>query len=134
MKPEGVYVPSISPFDKHGAIVFDALETRIEYWVDGGVSGIVANASTGEAPYLSREEKKKIIKFMIDKVDGRAQVFAGTGAMGTRETIELTRDAKEAGAEAALVTTPFFFKPTGDEIAMHFIDLLDAVEIGRAHV
>ena len=129
MKPEGVYVPSITPFDKHGEIVFDALETLIEYWVDGGVSGIVANASTGEAPYLSREEKKSIIEFMIDKVDGRAQVFAGTGSMGTRETIMLTRDAKEAGAEAALVTTPFFFKPTGDEIAMHFITLMDAVDL-----
>ena len=129
MKPEGVYVPSITPFDKRGEIVFDALEKLIEYWVDGGVSGIVANASTGEAPYLSREEKKKIIEFMIEKVDGRAQVFAGTGSMGTRETITLTRDAKEAGAEAALVTTPFFFKPTGDEIATHFIDLLDAVDL-----
>lgn len=129
MKPEGVYVPSITPFDERGEIVFDALEKLIEYWVDGGVSGIVANASTGEAPYLSREEKKKIIEFMVEKVDGRAQVFAGTGSMGTRETISLTRDAKEAGAEAALVTTPFFFKPTGDEIAMHFINLLDAVDL-----
>ncbi|MCK4703647.1 dihydrodipicolinate synthase family protein, partial [Candidatus Bathyarchaeota archaeon] len=61
MKPEGVYVPSITPFDKHGEIVFEALERLVEHWVDGGVSGIVANASTGEAPYLSREEKTSII-------------------------------------------------------------------------
>jgi 4-hydroxy-tetrahydrodipicolinate synthase len=129
MKPEGVYVPSITPFDKHGEILFDALETLIEYWVEGGVSGVVVNASTGEAPYLCREEKTRIIEFMVEKVDGRAQVFAGTGSMGTRETIMLTRDAKEAGAEAALVTTPFFFKPTGDEIAEHFIALTDAVDL-----
>jgi 4-hydroxy-tetrahydrodipicolinate synthase len=129
LKPTGVYVPTVTPFDKHGEIRFDALETLIKHWLGGGVSGLVANASTGEAPYLSRDEKTSIIEFMVEKVDGRAQVYAGTGAMSTRETIALTRDAREAGAEAALVTTPFFFKPTGDEIADHYIALLDAVDL-----
>jgi 4-hydroxy-tetrahydrodipicolinate synthase len=129
MKPEGVFVPCITPFNKYGEIMFDALEDLVDYWINGRVSGIVANASTGEAPYLSREEKRKIIEFLIDKVDGRVKVFAGTGAMSTRETIELSRDAKEVGAQAALVITPFFYKPTGDEIADHFIDLLDAVDL-----
>lgn len=129
MKPTGVYVPTVTPFDGHGEIMFDALENLIEHWLSGGVSGLVANASTGEAPYLSRDEKRRIIEFMVEKVDGRAQVYAGTGAMGTRETIALTRDARDAGAEAALVTTPFFFKPTGDEIADHYLALLNAVEL-----
>ncbi len=129
MKPTGVYVPTVTPFDDRGEIMFDALEKLMERWLEGGVSGLVANASTGEAPYLSRDEKKRIIEFMVEKVDGRAQVYAGTGSMGTRETITLTRDAREAGAEAALVTTPFFFKPTGDEIAEHFISLMDAVDL-----
>jgi 4-hydroxy-tetrahydrodipicolinate synthase len=129
MKPTGVYVPTVTPFDKDGEIRFDALETLVEHWLGGGVSGLVANASTGEAPYLSRDEKTRIIEFMVEKVDGRAQVYAGTGAMSTRETIALTRDAKAAGAEAALVTTPFFFKPTGDEIADHYIALMDAVDL-----
>ena len=129
LKPTGVYVPTVTPFDEHGEIKFDALEALIEHWLGGGVSGLVANASTGEAPYLSRDEKKRIIEFMVEKVDGRGQVFAGTGSMGTRETIELTRDARDAGAEAALVTTPFFFKPTGDEIAEHFIALMGAVDL-----
>ena len=129
LKPTGVYVPTVTPFDEQGEIRFDALEKLIAHWLDGGVSGLVANASTGEAPYLSRDEKKSIIEFMVEKVDGRAQVYAGTGAMGTRETITLTRDARDAGAEAALVTTPFFFKPTGDEIAEHFIALTDAVDL-----
>ncbi len=129
MKPTGVYVPTVTPFDDRGEIMFDALEKLMERWLEGGVSGLVANASTGEAPYLSRDEKRRIIEFMVEKVDGRAQVYAGTGSMGTRETITLTRDAREAGAEAALVTTPFFFKPTGDEIAEHFISLMDAVDL-----
>jgi len=129
VKPAGVYVPTITPFDEQGEIRFDALEKLIEYWIEGGVSGLVANASTSEAPYLGRDEKKSIIEFMVEKVDGRAQVYAGTGSMGTRETIALTRDAKDTGAEAALVTTPFFFKPTGDEIAEHFIALMDAVDL-----
>ncbi len=129
LKPTGVYVPTITPFDKHGEIMFDALEALIEHWIGGGVSGLVANASTSEAPYLGRDEKKKIIEFMIDKVDGRVQVYAGTGTMGTRETITLTMDAKDSGAEAALVTTPFFFKPTSDEIAEHYITLMDTVDL-----
>ncbi|MCW4051379.1 MAG: 4-hydroxy-tetrahydrodipicolinate synthase [Candidatus Bathyarchaeota archaeon] len=129
MRPEGLYVPNITPFDKHGEIMYDALGELIEHWIAAGVTGLVANASTGEAPYLSREEKRGILEYMVDKIDGRIQLFAGTGAMSTRETIKLTKDAKEAGAEVALVATPFFFKPTGDEIKQHFIDIMDAVDL-----
>ncbi len=92
----------------------------IDFWIGAGVSGVVGNASTGEGPYLSREEKREVLGFLVERVDGRAKAIAGTGAMSTRETIELTRDAADAGAEAALVTTPFFFKPTDEEIFQHF--------------
>lgn len=129
MKPEGIFVPNITPFDKQGEIMYDALEELVEHWIGCGVSGIVANASTGEAPYLSREEKRRVIEFMVERVDGRVRVFAGTGAMGTRETIILTSDAQGAGAEAALVTTPFFFKPSDDEIYGHYTDLMSAVDL-----
>ena len=129
MKPEGIYVPNITPFNKKGEIQYNALEKLIEYWVKTGLSGMVVNASTGEAPYLSKTEKRKLIEYVVEKVDGRFRVFAGTGAMSTRDTIELTQEAKEAGAEAALVTTPFFFKPSSDEIYNHFIDLMNAVDI-----
>ncbi|MFC1803333.1 4-hydroxy-tetrahydrodipicolinate synthase [Thermoproteota archaeon] len=129
MKPEGIYVPNITPFDKDGAIMFDAFDELIEYWIKGGVSGIVTNASTGEAPYLSREEKKQITEFIKEKVGNKIKVFAGTGSMSTWETIQFTTDALEVGAEAALITTPFFFKPSDGEIKQYFIDILDAVDI-----
>jgi dihydrodipicolinate synthase/N-acetylneuraminate lyase len=106
LKPEGIYVPNITPFNRKGEIMYDKFNDLIEYWVKGGVSGIVANASTGEAPYLSRDEKIKLIGFIKEQAKGRIRVYAGTGAMSTWQTIELTKDAKEAGAEVALITTP----------------------------
>jgi 4-hydroxy-tetrahydrodipicolinate synthase len=129
MKPEGIFVPNITPFTNKDEVNFIALEALIEFWISSGVSGIVANASTGEAPYLSIEEKKQILEFIIEKVDSRIHVYAGTGAMSTKETINLTKDAKEAGAEIALVTTPFFFKPSNNGIKQHYIDLMDSVDI-----
>ena len=99
LKPEGIYVPNVTPFNNEGEIMYDALGELVEYWIKGGITGIVANASTGEAPYLSRDEKIKIIQYIKEKAGNRAKVYAGTGAMSTWETIELTKDAKDAGAE-----------------------------------
>lgn len=129
MKPKGIYVPNVTPFTNKGEINYNGLESLLEFWIKNGVSGIVANASTGEAPYISRKEKTSIIEFMIERIDGRAQVFAGTGAMSTQETILLSIDAKNAGAEALLVTTPFFFKPSDEGIKQHFVDLIDSVDL-----
>ena len=129
LKLDGVYVPNITPFDEKGEIQYDALAELIEYWIHAGVSGVVANASTGESPYLSREELQKVLRFVIDHIDGRVQVMAGTGAMATRETIELTRDAKNEGADAALITSPWFFRPTEEEIYRHYAAVLNAVDL-----
>jgi 4-hydroxy-tetrahydrodipicolinate synthase len=126
---EGVYVPNVTPFDTKGEIQYEALGELIEYWVRAGVSGIVANASTGESPYLNKEEIAEVLGFVIDQVNGRAQVIAGTGAMATRETIELTRNAKNAGAEAALITTPYFFRPSEEELYCHYTAVLSAVDL-----
>jgi len=126
---EGVYVPNVTPFDDRGEIQYLALKELIDFWINAGVSGIVVNASTGESPYLSREELIEVLGFVVDELDGRVQVIAGTGTMATRETIELTLDAKDAGAEAILITTPFFFRPTEKELYQHYAAVLSAVEI-----
>jgi 4-hydroxy-tetrahydrodipicolinate synthase len=126
---EGVYVPNVTPFNASGEIQYEALGELIEYWIGAGVSGIVTNASTGESPYLSRKELTEVLGFVLEKVDGRVQVIAGTGTMATRETIELTRDAKNAGAEAALITTPYFFRPTEEELYRHYAAVLSAVDL-----
>ncbi|MCX6648060.1 MAG: 4-hydroxy-tetrahydrodipicolinate synthase [Candidatus Bathyarchaeota archaeon] len=129
LKLEGVYVPNVTPFDAKGEIQYEALAELIEYWIKAGVSGVVANASTGESPYLSRGELQEVLRFVIDHIDGRVQVIAGTGAMATRETIELTRDANKWGADAALITTPWFFRPTEEELYRHYAAVLSAVDL-----
>jgi 4-hydroxy-tetrahydrodipicolinate synthase len=126
---EGVYVPNITPFDECGNIQYEALGELIEYWIRAGVTGIVTNASTGESPYLNRDELTDVLRFVLEKVDGRIQVIAGTGAMATRETMELTRDAKDAGAEAVLITTPYFFRPTEEELFRHYAVVLSSVDL-----
>jgi len=127
MELKGIYVPNVTPFDRHGRIDEPALADLIEFWLGEGVSGLVVNASTGEGPLLSREEKRRLIGLVMEKVDGRATVIAGTGAIGTRETIELTQDARDLGAEAALVTTPFFFTPSNEELFQHYASLIASV-------
>ena len=129
MKPEGVYVPTITPFDESGEIVFDALGRLIEFWAGCGVSGLEGNASTGAAPYLTRDEKRRIIEYAVERADGKCSIFAGTADLSTRGTIELTRDALDAGAEAALITTPFFYRPSREETAGYFADVIGAVDL-----
>ncbi len=125
----GVYVPCVTPFDTKGEVRYESFGDLVEYWIGAGVSGVVADASTGEAPLMSTEEQGKVLARVIDLVNGRTQVISGTGSMGTRETSELTRRAKEAGANGALITTPWFFRPTEEELYHHFAAVLSAVDI-----
>ncbi|UCH56703.1 MAG: 4-hydroxy-tetrahydrodipicolinate synthase [Candidatus Bathyarchaeota archaeon] len=129
MELEGIYVPNVTPFNQRGEIDGRALSGLIEFWLGAGVSGLVVNASTGEAPMLSREERRDLIAHVIERIDGRGRVIAGTGAVGTRETIRLTKDAWDIGAEAALVVSPYFFRPSDEEVFQHYASLLAAVEL-----
>jgi 4-hydroxy-tetrahydrodipicolinate synthase len=129
MELEGIFVPNVTPFNNYGEIDSVALLNLVDFWMDAGVSGLIVNASTGEGPLISREEKKELIKLVKNKLNGRGKVIAGTGAIGTRDTIELTRDAKNLGVEAALVTTPFFFKPSDEELFRHFTSLMGKVDL-----
>jgi 4-hydroxy-tetrahydrodipicolinate synthase len=97
--------------------------------MEGGVSGLVPCGSNGEAPYLSRQERKKVIETVVDEANGKVPVVAGTGSMSTRETVELTEDAKDLGVDAALVVTPFYFKLSNREICEHYRTLLKSVDI-----
>ena len=129
MKLEGIFVPNLTPFKVDGEIDEEALRELVDYLVEAGISGIVPCGSTGEASYLSREERRLVIEMVTDQVNGRAVVVAGTGVTGTEETIKLTRDALDAGADAALVVTPFYFKLSDKEIFNHYTALLDAVDL-----
>lgn len=126
---KGVFVPNVTPFNRHGMINSDDLGSLIDYWLESGIAGIVVNASTGEAPLISREERRTLIKLVLERVNGKVEVVTGTGAIGTRETIELTRDAEDLGVEAALVITPFFYKPSDEELFQHFASLLASIDM-----
>jgi len=128
-KLEGILVPHVTPFTREGDLDEKALRTCVRYWIEGGVSGLVPCGSNGEAPYLSREERKKIIETVVDEADGKVTVVAGTGSMSTKETILFTRDAKDLGADAALVVTPFYFKLSNREMTEHYKSVLEAVDL-----
>lgn len=129
MKLKGIFVPHITPFSRNGELDLTALRTCLRFWLKGGVSGLVPCGSNGEAPYLSREERIKVIEAVVDEVNGKIPVIAGTGSMSTKETIQFTKDAKDLGVDAALVVTPFYFKPSNKEIYEHYKTVLEAVDI-----
>jgi 4-hydroxy-tetrahydrodipicolinate synthase len=97
--------------------------------LEGGVSGLVPCGSNGEAPYLSRQERIKVIEAVLDEVNGKVPVIAGTGSMSTRETVTFSKDAADLGADAALVVTPFYFKLSDKEIHEHYRAVSGAVDV-----
>lgn len=121
--------PHITAFTKSGELDEAALRRLIHFWLDGGVSGLVSCGSNGEAPYMTREERKRVIEIAVGEADGEVPVIAGTGAPSTRETIMLSRDAKDVGADAVLVVTPYYFKPSNEELVAHYRAILDAVDV-----
>ncbi len=126
---DGIFVPHVTPFSREGDLDEEALRTCVRFWVKGGVSGLVPCGSNGEAPYLSRAERRKVIEIVVDEVNGKITVVAGTGSMSTRETILFTKDAKDLGVDAVLVVTPFYFKLSSREMYEHYSALLEAVDI-----
>ena len=97
---EGIFVPHITPFTLEGKLDEEALRTCVRFWMNGGVSGLMPCGSNGEAPYLSREERRRVIETVVDEANGKVQVIAGTGSMSTWETIQFTEDAKDLGVDA----------------------------------
>lgn len=108
----GSIVALATPFKPNFDIDFDAYARLIEFQLDQGTDGIVPCGCTGEAATLSHAEQEQIIRFCVEKVAGRVPVVAGTGSNNTKEALSLTRYAKEVGADAALLITPYYNKPT----------------------
>jgi len=126
---DGMFVPSITPFTRGGRLDLKALRACVGFWLEGGVSGLVPCGSNGEAPYLSRQERTKVIETVMDEVTGKITVIAGTGSMSTKETIAFTKDAADLGVDAALVVTPFYFKLSNKETYEHYRTVSENVDI-----
>jgi 4-hydroxy-tetrahydrodipicolinate synthase len=131
MKPtiEGIIPPHITPFTKKGEIDVKALRSLTHFWLRNGSNGLFSCGSNGEAPYLTRKERHRVIENVIDEVNGKVPVIVGTGAPSTIETIHLTQDAKDIGVDAVIVITPYFFKLNRRELIEHYRKLINTVDI-----
>jgi len=119
MSFRGAFTALVTPF-KNGAVDEEAYRAFIEWQIEQGIDGVVPCGTTGEAATLSHVEQGEVIKICVDQVKGRVPVIAGAGSNNTSEAIELVAMAKEAGADAALIITPYYNKPTPDGLVAHF--------------
>ncbi len=118
----------ITPFKK-GAIDEKAYQDFIEWQIGEGTHGFVPCGTTGESPTLSHDEHNRVIELCVEVAKGRVPVIAGTGSNSTEEAIQLTKHAKKAGADAALVVTPYYNKPTQEGMLQHYLAIANAVEL-----
>jgi len=128
-KFKGVFTAIITPFKRDESVDYDALGKLIEFQINNGVAGIVPCGTTGESPTLNHAEHKKVIEFVIKKVNKRCFVIAGTGSNCTKEAVELSRDAQRAGADGLLLVNPYYNKPTQEGLFLHFKKIADSVKI-----
>jgi len=113
-------IPAIvTPF-REGEIAQDSLDTLVEWQIEEGSSGLVPVGTTGESPTLSHEEHVQVVGRVVRAAGGRVPVIAGSGSNSTREAIDLTRAVEDVGADAALVVTPYYNKPTQEGLYAHF--------------
>jgi 4-hydroxy-tetrahydrodipicolinate synthase len=126
---KGAYVAIVTPFTDAGKIDEEELVNLIEFQIAGGTHGIVPCGTTGESATMSHAEHHRVVELTIKTVNGRVPVIAGSGSNSTSETIELTKHAKEAGADGVLVITPYYNKPSQEGLFQHFKAVAEAVDI-----
>jgi 4-hydroxy-tetrahydrodipicolinate synthase len=124
----GTFTALVTPFREDG-VDFGALEKLLEAQHAGGVTGVVAIGTTGEAPTLTREERESVIKKCVEMGKGRYTVLAGTGSYSTRDAVEATKRAEQLGVDGALVVAPYYNKPSPEGLFRHFKAIADAVSI-----
>jgi 4-hydroxy-tetrahydrodipicolinate synthase len=119
---QGVFTALVTPF-RDGALDERALHDLVELQIGAGIDGLVPCGSTGEAATLSHAEHRRVVEVVVAAARGRVQVLAGTGSNSTAEAIELTRHAKEAGADGAVLISPYYNKPTQQGLVAHYSEV-----------
>ncbi len=117
---EGAYTALITPFRRDGSLDYGKLRELVEFQVAGGIDGLVPVGTTGESPTLDVEEHIEVIRVVVEAAARRVKVIAGSGANSTAEAVELTRRAREVGADGTLQVTPYYNKPTQAGLIRHF--------------
>jgi len=124
----GSFTALVTPF-KNGALDEKAFRDLVEWQIAEGTNGLVPVGTTGESPTLSHDEHKQVVEWCVDQVDGRVPVVAGAGSNSTVEAVELSQHAEKAGADAVLIVTPYYNKPTQEGLYQHYKAINDAIGI-----
>ena len=127
--PKGIIPAMVTPFDEDDKVDEKALRKLVDHLIEGRVHGIFTIGSQGEFYALDKEEKKKIIETVVDEVNGKVSVYAGTGAITTKEAILLTQIAEKAGAGAVSVITPFFISPSQEELYEYYLSIAKSTNL-----
>ncbi|MGM0508852.1 MAG: 4-hydroxy-tetrahydrodipicolinate synthase [Fusobacteriota bacterium] len=120
---KGSYVAMITPFKSDGTIDEEKIRELVNFHIENGTSGISPCGTTGESPTLTLAEHKKVVELVVEEADGRIEVVAGAGANSTKEAVELTKHAKEVGADAVLSICPYYNKPGQKGLIAHFTEI-----------
>ncbi|MEH7181070.1 4-hydroxy-tetrahydrodipicolinate synthase [Neobacillus vireti] len=124
-----VLTAMVTPFDQHGEIDYGATRELVNYLIANGTDGLVVAGTTGESPTLSTEEKVSLFKFVVDVAARRVPVIAGTGSNNTRASINLTKQAEEAGVDGIMLVTPYYNKPSQEGMYQHFKAIAEATSL-----
>ena len=125
---EGSFVALITPF-LNGKIDEDAFQKFVDWQISEGTNGVVPCGTTGESPTLSHEEHQRVIELTLEVAKNKVPVMAGTGSNSTDEAVSLTKYAKAAGADSALVVMPYYNKPTQEGMYAHYKTINDSVDL-----
>ncbi|MDO9712994.1 4-hydroxy-tetrahydrodipicolinate synthase [Paracraurococcus lichenis] len=126
---KGSMVALITPMRSDGSVDEKAFSELVEWQISEGTEGLIPVGTTGESPTLSHAEHKRVVELCVETAKGRVPVIAGTGSNSTAEAIDFTRHARKAGADACLVVTPYYNKPTQEGMFLHFTAIADAVDL-----
>ncbi|MBO1002944.1 4-hydroxy-tetrahydrodipicolinate synthase [Pseudogracilibacillus auburnensis] len=124
-----VVTAMVTPFDRQGEIDFPATKNLIEHLIANGTDAVVVSGTTGESPTLSTDEKIELFKFVVQEVNGRIPVIAGTGSNNTRASIELTREAENCGVDGIMLVAPYYNKPSQEGLYQHFKVIAEATNL-----
>lgn len=126
---KGVIPAIVTPFTQDKQLDKEGLRKITSFVIKNGVHGIMTHGGNGEFPHLLREEKQAVTRIVVDEAKGKVPVIACTSACGTMETILLTKDAKEAGADAVIITPPYYFQLDDEGLYMHYAEVVRNVDI-----
>lgn len=126
---QGAGIAILTPMHSDGTINWEAFGRLIDWQLENSTDALIVCGTTGESPTLSTEEKVSLFRFAVERVNGRVPVIAGTGSNDTKKAVELSKEAKQAGADGLLLVTPYYNKTSQRGLAAHYNAIADAVDL-----